>query len=47
MGYVLPQRVVTSEELEGRFAATLARLGMPRGQLEKLSGVTQRRYWEP
>jgi 3-oxoacyl-[acyl-carrier-protein] synthase-3 len=47
VGWVLPSNVVTSDELEQAFAGTLARLGMPRGQLEKLSGVKERRFWDP
>ncbi len=47
MGYVLPRQVVTSEALEDRFAHTLKRLGMPRGQVEKLSGVRERRWFDP
>ncbi len=47
VGHVLPRQVVTSEELEGAFARTLERLRMPPGQLEKLSGVRERRWFEP
>lgn len=46
VGYVLPQNVVTSDQLEDAFAGTLERLGLPRGQVEKLSGVRERRYWD-
>lgn len=47
IAHVLPPRVVTSDELEAGFADTLRRLGMPPGQLRKLSGVRERRWWEP
>ncbi len=47
LGWVLPSNVVTSDMLEESFAGTLARLGMPRGQVEKLSGVKERRWWDP
>jgi len=47
VGWVLPQNVVTSNELEDAFSETLARLGLPKGQLEKLSGVKERRFWDP
>jgi 3-oxoacyl-[acyl-carrier-protein] synthase III len=47
IGWVLPSNVVPSSELEEAFGGTLARLGMPRGQVEKLSGVKERRWWEP
>ena len=47
VGWVLPPHVITSDALEEQFAATLERLGMPRGQLEKLSGVKERRWFDP
>lgn len=47
VAHVLPAEVVTSAQLEAAFADTLRRLGMPPGQVEKLSGVRERRYWEP
>jgi 3-oxoacyl-[acyl-carrier-protein] synthase III len=47
IGHVLPPHVFSSSALEEAFAETLARLGMPRGQVEKLSGVRERRYWDP
>ncbi len=47
MGYVLPPHVVTSAQLEEAFRPTLDRLGLPPGQLEKLSGVKERRWWDP
>jgi 3-oxoacyl-[acyl-carrier-protein] synthase-3 len=46
LGWVLPQTIVTSAQLEESFADTLRRLGLPKGQIEKLSGVRERRYWE-
>lgn len=46
VAHVLPQHVVTSADLEAAFADTLKRLGMPPGQVEKLSGVRERRYWD-
>ncbi|MCA9492580.1 MAG: 3-oxoacyl-ACP synthase III [Myxococcales bacterium] len=47
MGYVLPPHVMTSNQLEEAFRPTLDRLGLPPGQLEKLSGVKERRWWDP
>ncbi|MBX2797116.1 MAG: 3-oxoacyl-ACP synthase III [Myxococcales bacterium] len=47
MGYVLPPHVITSAQLEETFRPTLDRLGLPPGQLEKLSGVQERRWWDP
>lgn len=47
MGYVLPPHVIKSSDLEEAFRPTLQRLGLPPGQLEKLSGVKERRMWDP
>ena len=47
VGHVLPPHVVSSDSLEAEFAETLERIGLPRGQLEKLSGVRERRWWDP
>jgi 3-oxoacyl-[acyl-carrier-protein] synthase-3 len=44
---VLPSEVVTSDQLEAGFSHTLRRLGLPPGQVEKLSGVKERRWWDP
>jgi 3-oxoacyl-[acyl-carrier-protein] synthase III len=46
VAHVLPSRVVPSTELETRLAGTLKRIGLPPGQLERLSGVRERRYWD-
>jgi 3-oxoacyl-[acyl-carrier-protein] synthase-3 len=47
MGYVLPPHVITSAQLEEAFRPTMDRLGLPPGQLEQLSGVKERRWWDP
>lgn len=47
LGYVLPPHVVTSSQIEDAIRPTLDRLGLPPGQLEKLSGVKERRWWDP
>lgn len=47
VAYVLPDWRVTSTELEDSIAATLRRLNMPSGVLEALSGIAERRFWEP
>ena len=46
LGFVLPSQVVTSEELEQAIAGTLKRIGLPPGQIEKLSGVRERRWFD-
>lgn len=38
---------VTSAELEEQIAPTLARFGLSSGTLESLSGIVERRMWEP
>ncbi len=46
LGYELPPVVVTSEELEGRLAPLYDKLHMAPGQLEALTGIAERRWWE-
>ncbi len=47
IGYELPPQVVTSRELEERLAPVYKRLHVQPGQLEALTGIRERRYWEP
>ncbi len=47
IGYELPPVVVTSEELETRLAPVYRALRIPDGQLEALTGIVERRWWEP
>ncbi|MHB8808523.1 MAG: 3-oxoacyl-ACP synthase III [Desulfobulbaceae bacterium] len=46
-GYELPQREVTSVELEERLAPVYQRLKLPPGRLELMSGIRARRFWQP
>jgi acyl-CoA:acyl-CoA alkyltransferase len=46
IGYQLPAVVVTSEELEERLGPVYQKLHLPTGQLEALTGVQERRWWE-
>lgn len=46
VAHVLPSRVVPSTELEGRLSGILKKVGLPPGQLERLSGVQERRWWD-
>ena len=46
MGYELPPVVVTSEELEARLSPMYQRLRIAPGQLEALTGISERRWWE-
>ncbi|MDD3815703.1 MAG: 3-oxoacyl-ACP synthase III, partial [Desulfocapsaceae bacterium] len=46
-GYVLPPRMVSSEDLERRLAPVYERLKLPVGRLEMMSGIRERRFWNP
>ncbi len=46
LAYELAPNVVTSSELEGRVQATYDKLGFPIGQLEALTGIRERRWWD-
>ncbi|MEB3329459.1 MAG: 3-oxoacyl-ACP synthase III [Candidatus Sericytochromatia bacterium] len=46
-GHVLPTQRVTSEELEQRLGPVYDTLRVPRGQLVYLTGIRERRWWEP
>src|SRR5258708_10394826 len=47
IGYELPPVVVTSSDLETRLHPVYKALKMPAGQLEALTGIVERRWWEP
>jgi 3-oxoacyl-[acyl-carrier-protein] synthase-3 len=47
MGYELPPVVVTSAELETRLRSAYEALRIPEGQLEALTGIVERRWWDP
>lgn len=47
IGYELPPVVVTSTELEARLRPLYQSLRLPEGQLEALTGISERRWWEP
>jgi len=46
-GYELPSNVVTSDDLERRLAPLYDALRIQRGQLEAITGIRERRYWDP
>jgi 3-oxoacyl-[acyl-carrier-protein] synthase-3 len=46
IGYELPPIVVSTAELESRLSPLYQRLYIPQGQLEALTGIRQRRWWE-
>jgi len=47
IGFELPPVVVTSAELEARIAPMYQSLRIAPGQLEALTGIAERRWWEP
>ncbi len=47
IGYELPPVVVSTTELESRLAPVYQALKMSPGQLELLTGISERRWWEP
>jgi 3-oxoacyl-[acyl-carrier-protein] synthase III len=47
IGYELPPLVVTTQELEDRLRPVLEALRVAEGQLEALTGISERRWWEP
>ena len=47
IGYELGTNVVTSSELEKRVQPMLDALHIPQGQLQALTGIRERRWWDP
>jgi 3-oxoacyl-[acyl-carrier-protein] synthase III len=47
IGYELPPVVVTTAELEARLRPMYSAHHLPAGQLELLTGINERRWWEP
>ncbi len=46
-GYELPPHVVTSDDLERRLEPVYEALHFQRGQLEAITGIRERRFWDP
>lgn len=46
-GYELPANVVTSEDLEKRLEPLYKTLRFQKGQLEVITGIKERRFWDP
>ena len=46
-GVVLPEEVVSSGELERRLEPVYSRLNLCEGRLELMTGIRERRFWEP
>ncbi|MAT13839.1 MAG: 3-oxoacyl-ACP synthase III [Planctomyces sp.] len=47
LSYTLPPHVVTSEEIEAQLASVYERIGLPEGRLELMSGIKERRFYDP
>jgi 3-oxoacyl-[acyl-carrier-protein] synthase III len=47
IGYELPPVIVTTQELEARLRPVYETLHVAEGQLEALTGISERRWWEP
>ena len=47
LGYELAPNVVTSEDLEERLGPLYQKLHIQPGQLESLTGIFERRFWDP
>ncbi len=46
-GYELPPNVVTSDDLERRLEPLYKALHLQKGQLEAITGIRERRFWDP
>lgn len=46
IGYVLPEEIVSSDEIESRLAPLYSRLKLPEGRLELITGIRERRFWD-
>ena len=47
ISYELGPHVITSAWLEEQIADTMARLYIPQGQIERMTGIQARRFWNP
>lgn len=47
VSYCLPEETVSSEEIERRLEPLYRRLRLPEGRLELMSGIRERRFWDP
>jgi 3-oxoacyl-[acyl-carrier-protein] synthase-3 len=47
LGYTLPGRIVSSDEIERRLQPLYRRLRLPEGRLELITGIRERRFWQP
>ena len=45
IGYVLPEEIWTTSEVEQKLAPLYERLKLPEGRLELMTGISERRFW--
>ena len=45
MAYSLPEEAFSSEDLENELKLVYNRLNLPRGRLELMTGLKERRFW--
>ena len=45
-GYELPPHAISTQKLENQLAPAYKKMGMTVGQLEKLTGLRERRFWD-
>jgi len=45
--YHLPEKIITSSEIEDQIAPIYEKLKMATGRLELMTGIRERRFWEP
>jgi len=46
-GYVLPEEIWATSEVETKLAPLYQRLKLPEGRLELMTGIRERRFWKP
>ena len=46
MAYALPSEVWTSEKIEEALSPLYHRLQLPKGRLEMMTGIHERRHWD-
>ena len=46
LGYHLPNNRITSADLENRLSLLYEKLKLPKGRLELMSGIQERRFWD-
>ena len=47
LAYTLPPNIVTSDEIEERLSPVYQRLNLPAGRLELMTGIRERRFFDP